>query len=118
MRVNGIVGLRPQTFYGARFELGQFGPRAISRSKDAVARYEKHRQFMSEHIGCKDIRTLERYSTALHVKTLVPTADDTTIKDEIMRLKPHIPAGPALQAVKAVAQIEQEAVAAGLITLP
>ena len=115
MRANSILALKPQAHYGASFELGQFGERAINRSKETVEQYEEQLRFMSKHIGGENIRTLERYSTALYVKFLNPDADDTSVQDEIMRLKPHIQAGPALEAAKVVNDIRKAASDADLI---
>ena len=115
MRADLILGIKPRASYGASFELGQFGKRAIERSKGTVQTYESRLQFVSKRIGVQNIRTLERYSTALYVKSSNPDADESSMAHKIVSLKPYIPVELALEAVRAVAGIEKDARNAGLI---
>lgn len=115
MRANLVIDISPRSHYGPSFELGELGGHILDRSKQRVAKYEEHLRFMVDQVGTKDTRTLERYSTALFVKSLRSQADDSQLRDEIVGMKPHISPDDALEAVKAVDQIEAAAHEAGLI---
>ena len=114
MRANLVLDIKPQRPYGASFGLGDLGETSIQRGEKAVEKYRDQLQFVVDSLGNQDVRTLERYATALFVKITDPNADDITLRNKIIELKPHIPEGSAMEAVHRVSEIEQNARAKGL----
>ncbi len=115
MRAYLVLDIQLQRPYGASFGLGDTGGNVIQRGKAAVERYEGQLEFVVGALGTKDVRTLERYGTALFVKGRQPEFDDVAMANKIIELKPHVTGDLALEAVREVAKIESDARAKGLI---
>jgi hypothetical protein len=115
MLSNFILSVEPRPGYGPSFGLGETGDNVIDRGTKVVAQYQRQLQFIVGVLGTKDVRTLERYGTALLLRSKYPGFDDATLGDKIVELKPHITTPLANEAVRAVAEIEDKAKAEGLI---
>ena len=115
MLSNFILSIEPRPGYGPSFGLGETGDNVIDRGAKAVAHYQRQLQFVVGALGTKDVRTLERYGTALLLKGKYPDFDDSALADKIVELKPHISTPLALEAVRAIAEIKSRAQAEGLI---
>ena len=115
MRAHLVIDISPRGRYGPSFELGELGLSVIEQGTEHVSRYREQLQFMVGHVGTHDIRILERYSTALYVRSSYPDADEVWVRDKITELKPHISAEDALEAVSAVNAIQMSARQAGLL---
>ena len=115
MLANLILDIEPHPPYGPSFGLGRLGENSIQSGQAVIEKYIDQLQFVVETLSKKDVRTLERYATALFVKVQNPDSDTIVIKNTIMDLKPHITEAYALDAVNSLANIAEEAQAKGLI---
>ena len=109
MRANRILDVQPQAPYGPSFGLGSLGEISIRRGRNAVETYGPQIDYVAETLGIKDVRTLERYATALFVIDERPGTDRGVLARRIIELKPHIQLDDAIEAVESVVRIEAEA---------
>ena len=112
---NFILDLEPRPGYGPSFGLGRTGDNVVQQGAKAVKESDKQLKFVVDALGTKDVRTLERYGTALLLKRKHPDLDGATLASKIVELKPHIPEDLALSAIREVGKIESEAKAKGVI---
>ena len=117
MQANRILDIEPQRPYGPSFGLGSLGTISIQRGRNAIEIYEHRIAFVAESLGLEDVRTLERYATALYVRDESPDSDREALAVRITELKPHIQQDDAIKAVESVRRIETEAMTNGLIPL-
>ena len=115
LRVNAVLDVDLQRPYGASFKLGEAGSSLIQRGIQAVNKYYEQLDFVVDTLARKDVMQLERLGTALLVKNQHADSDEFVLANKIVAIKPHISSSDALEAVRAVAQIEDEAKAKGLI---
>ena len=87
----------------------------MERGRMVVDQYEDQLRFTVDALGTKDVRTLERYGTALLVKEIFFDFKDEVLAEKIVELKPHIPSPLALEAVHEVSKIEKDAESRNLI---
>ena len=117
MRANRILDIEPHRPYGPSFGLGSLGEGSIKRGLNAIGSYDGPIAFVAHSLGTKDVRTLERYATALYVKDERPSSCPEALARRIIELKPHIQQHDALEAVNSVQEIERDARNKGLIPL-
>ena len=87
MLANFILSIEPRPGYGPSFGLGETGENVINRGTKTVEQYQRQLQFIVGALGTKDVRTLERYGTALLVKLSFPEFDDNAVANKIVELK-------------------------------
>ena len=116
MLTNQVLRLEPRLPYGPSFGLEEVGNRVIQQKKAIVDQYRKNIHFIASALAKEDVRKLERLGTAFLLKKEFPSADEAALASKIVELKPHVPDNLALEAVRAVAKIEQDAKAARLMT--
>ena len=115
MRANRILEIEPHPPYGPSFGLGPLGDNSIGQGQKVIRKYRDEIKFIVEVLSNKDVRTLERYSTALFVNVQNPGSDTDTIKKEVMALKPHISEVNAIDAINSIESITEKAKRLGLI---
>lgn len=116
MLSNSILTLEHRPPYGPRFSVSEIGERLIDQRKNGIVQYNQHIRFIANTLSKKDIRDLERLGTALLVKREFPDLDEVTLAGKIVELKPHVLQDMAINALREVSKIEEEAKAAELIT--
>ena len=115
MLAHFILNTEPRSGYGASFGIGDTGETVMERGRMVVDQYEDQLRFTVDALGTKDVRTLERYGTALLVKEIFFDFKDEVLAEKIVELKPHIPSPLALEAVHEVSKIEKDAESRNLI---
>ena len=115
MRAHLVLDLEPRRPYGPSFSLGQLGERSISRVEEAINRHRSQIEFVVDHLGSMDVKTLERYATALYVKNEHRDLDLNSLGRAIVERKPHISEEDARVAVKWVNSLEEEANSQNLV---
>ena len=116
MLTNSILGLEPRPPYGPSFKLENIGDNIIHQREQAVNQYSAQSKFIVDTLSTKDVRELERLGTALLLNKEFPNVDQATLASKIVERKTHVPDHLALDAIRDVAEIEQAARAAGLIS--
>ena len=116
MLTNSLLALEHRPPYGPRFRVGESGERLVHQRKNDIDLYSQHIEFVAETLSKKDIRELERLGTALLVKKEFPDIDHGTLASKIVELKPHVLQNLAIDALREVSKIEQEAKAKSLIS--
>ncbi len=115
MFTNSILGIEPRPPYGPSLKVEDVGVGVIQRRSQTVGQYERQIKFAVETLGSKDVRELERLGTALLLKRRDPSLGEALLAKEIVQYKPHVPENLAVDAVRTVSQIEQEARSAGMV---
>lgn len=115
MRAHLILDIEPHPPYGASFGLGHTGGKIAQKSNEAIYKYASQLDFIVKKLGNKDVRSLERFATALFVRYGNPALDNAVLSRAIVGIKPHISEADAFEAVEAVAQIEKDASRENLI---
>ena len=115
MKANRILDIEPQRPYGPSFGLGALGAESIRRGEKAVRKFESQISFVCDSLGGNDVRTLERYATALYVKLKNPGLASTELAGIVTELKPHIDQDSAREAVESVTKLIDDATLKGLI---
>ena len=101
MRARRQLTIEPRLPYGPSIRLG-------SRGEVNLDRVEQHSEavsFVAGHFSNKDVRELERLSTAFFVKIQNPSLDDSQVVPRIRQLKPHIDDAQAREAVSEISQL-------------
>ena len=117
MMADGILTLEPRYPYGPSFSRGRSATSLAKQYEETLKRYRGSVEFVVKSIGNLDVRTLERYATALYVLKGNPGLDDTELRITITKLKPHISSEQASEALKAVRTLVNEANTEGLSTV-
>ena len=115
MRAHLVLDIEPRRPYGPSFRLGQLGANSIGRGGETVSRHFGQIGFVVENLGGLDVRTLERYATALYVKSEKSNSDSQSLGKAIVDRKPHISEEDAQSAVEWVNDLEDKAKSQGLI---
>ena len=115
MRAHLVLDLQPRRPYGPSFSLGQLGERSIKRVEEAINGHVSQIEFGVNKLGNLDVRTLERYATALYVKNEHSDLDLNALGKAIVERKPHISEEDAREAVRSVNSLEEEAKRQNLI---
>ena len=117
MMADRILNLEPRYPYGPSFSQGRSAINVAKQYQETLKRYRGAMAFVVKSIGNLDVRTLERYATALYVLKANPRINDTEIGRMITKLKPHISSEEAFEALRAVRTLIDEANAEGLSTV-
>ncbi len=110
LRADGLIGLEPQWPYGPQIVLTDRSEYIQGLFRDTLKKYAGCISFVAKKLGGKDVSELERLATALFVSGHAQA--DASIEEraeEITRLKPHISLETAMNAVKDVDRISEEA---------
>ena len=116
MRAHLVLDIEARRPYGPSFSLGQVGEKSIKRVEEAIDKHVSQIDFVVEHLGSMDVRTLERYATALYVKNEKEDSDPESLGKAITERKPHISEEDAQRAVQWVNDLEEKAKRQGLIS--
>ena len=116
MLSNSILALEHKPPYGPRFRVDEIGEKLIHQRKTDIELYTQRIKFIAETLSKKDIRELERLGTALLLKREFSDLDQATLASKIVQVKPHVLLNLAIDAVREVLQIEENAKAEGLIS--
>ena len=113
MRAGLYLEVEPRSGYGPSFTLGHWGQRAANK----LSSYSNAVEFVCDEISTKDVRSLERISTAFFIQS---TPDNTCLKSgevakRVSELKPHISFEEARVAVSEVAGLQDRLVKAGIL---
>ena len=109
MRAYLVLDVEPRHPYGLSFGLGRLGKRSIDQAEETIAGYSGQIEFVVNKLGSMDVRTLERYATALYVKNQMGNLALSSLAKAIAGLKPHISLEDASAAVGWVSRLEEEA---------
>ncbi len=115
MRAHLVLDIEARRPYGPSFSLGQLGEKSIKRVEEAINKHVSQIDFVVEHLGSMDVRTLERYATALYVKSEKNDHDIKSLGRAIVDRKPHISEDDAQKAVEWVNDLEEQAKTQGLV---
>jgi uncharacterized protein YwgA len=111
MRADGFLELEPQEPpYGPRISPTPSAIQFKALYPKTLNKYQKKLEFIMEKLGDKKVNDLEKLSTALFVNKQEGT--DTSEKkraEEIHDLKPHISVADALDAIRKIDAIQEEA---------
>lgn len=92
--------------YGPSFILGPWGEKQASKR---ATKYDDGVKFVAQEISVKDVRSLERISTAFLIRTRKPGVETMLIAEQLHEIKPHISIEDAHQAVDDVVEIQKKA---------
>ncbi len=115
MIADRILKLEPRYPYGPSFLPGQLATILTKRCEETLKRHRGSMAFIVKSIGNLDVRTLERYATALYVIKGHLGINDTELGRMITKLKPHISSEQASEALRAVRTLVDEANAEGVL---
>ena len=101
MRARRQLSIEPRFPYGPSVRLGPRGEINLDR----VEQHSGAVDFVAKNFSARDVRELERLSTALYVRTQNPSLDDSQVVPKIRQLKPHIDDAQAHQAVSEISQL-------------
>ena len=115
MMADRILTLEPRYPYGPSFLPGRSATSLAKRYEETLKRHRGSMEFIVTSVGNLDVRTLERYATALYVIKGHPGINDTELERMITKLKPHISSEQASEALRAVRILVDEANAEGVL---
>jgi len=100
MLAEGYLALKPREYpYGPSIVLDRWGERLLTEHVEAVSRYRDALDYTARVLGGMNVTELERVSTALLVTRASPGESVEWRAGELHRLKPHVSAEDARQAV-------------------
>ena len=105
MRARLLLDVEPRYPYGPSFTLGLRGELDLDR----VAQHDDAIEFVAEELSTKDVRSLERLSTAFLVQVDNPRTGIDQVARRINKLKPHINTPEARAAVVEVNELREKA---------
>ncbi len=105
MRARFLLGIELRHPYGPSFTIEAGGKQHANRTTE----YDDAINFVGEELSAKDVRSLERLSTAFFLQSQNPNMSDYQIACQVNRLKSHIPLPAALEAVREVAELRKKA---------
>lgn len=103
MRARLQLDVEPRYPYGPSLSLGPRGKLNLGR----VARHKDAVNFVARKFSTKDVRWLERLSTAFFVQTENPSLKNNEVISQIRKLKPHIDTAKAREAIDEISQLKQ-----------
>jgi hypothetical protein len=110
MKASNIVEFTfPQGGYGPSIKFTRFGERIYDVNKDEIAKYSKISDFVANWFGSKDVRYLERVSTAFYISIKHYREPIINRAQRLTMLKPHVELSEAEEAVRVVDQKREEA---------
>ncbi len=114
MRAEGFLAWEVRALpYGPSLKEGELADALKRQFSAAAKRYEKQIEFVAKRLGGKDVKTLERFATAIYV-TLDMEAPREERAARIHKLKPHVSIPEAELAVKEADEFLREAEAANM----
>ena len=105
MRVDLQLDVEPRYPYGPSFTLGQRGDEYANPASE----YDNAVHFVCQELAVMEVRELERLSTALFVKSREVGSDNNQVASRVAKLKPHIPAWSAQEAVEKINDLQDRA---------
>lgn len=99
----------PQQGYGPSIKPTKFGDRVYDVNKDEIRRFSKMNDFIAEWFGSRDVRYLERVSTAFFVSSKHHREPVAIRAQRLTALKPHVDLVAAEEAVRIVDKKREEA---------
>ena len=105
MRARLLLDVEPRYPYGPSFKLGLRGERSL----EGAAQYEVAIRFVAQNFSIRDVRELERLSTAFFVKTENSGLENNRVARQVNELKPHIDTATAREAVNEIDLLQLEA---------
>jgi uncharacterized protein YwgA len=111
MRSDGFLELIPQPApYGPKLHATDTARRQLlERWPKTLGRFDRHLEFVAEELGSMGVGTLERLATALWVQREMPTSSERSQAERVNELKPHVSVEEATDALRRVAEMEQQA---------
>ena len=107
LRADGLLELEHTYPYGSRLTPTTAGKALCDRYSKTGARYETKISFIARALGAKGVVELERLTTALWVTKKSDFRDVDSRASAISALKPHIRHDQALEAVRAIDELEE-----------
>lgn len=105
MRATNIIELAfPHLGYGPSIKATDFGKRVYEINKDNIVAFDTVVEFVSEWFGSRDVRYLERITTAYFVTQKHPREPVVSRAKRINDLKSHVDLQAAEEAVRTVDQ--------------
>ena len=101
MRARRQLSIEPRYPYGPSLCLGPRGEFNLHRA----ARHQDAVNFVARKFSTRDVRELERLSTAFFVQTRNPNLEGSAVVSRICELKPHIGDAEAWEAVSEISQL-------------
>ena len=113
MRARLYLEVEPRSGYGPSFTLGHWGKRAA----ETPSSYSDAVEFVCDEISTKDVRRLERISTAFFIQSEPDNSELNSVEvaKRVIELKPHISFGEARVAVSEVAGLRDKLSKAGVL---
>ena len=113
MRARLYLDVEPRSGYGPSFTLGHWGKKAA----ETPLRYGDAVEFVCNEISTKDVRWLERISTAFFIQSEPDNSELNSVEvaKRVIELKPHISFGEARVAVSEVAGLRDKLSKAGVL---
>ena len=113
MRALLYLEVEPRSGYGPSFTLGHWGQRAA----ETPSSYSDAVEFVCDEISTKDVRRLERISTAFFIQSEPDNSELNSVEvaKRVIELKPHISFGEARVAVSEVAGLRDKLSKAGVL---
>ena len=113
MRARLYLEVEPRSGYGPSFTLGHWGRKASDKSFN----HSDEVEFVCDEISTKDVRSLERISTAFFIQSEPDNSELNSVEvaKRVIELKPHISFGEARVAVSEVAGLRDKLSKAGVL---
>ena len=113
MRALLYLEVEPRSGYGPSFTLGHWGRKAADKSFN----HSDEVEFVCDEISTKDVRSLERISTAFFIQSEPDNSELNSVEvaKRVIELKPHISFGEARVAVSEVAGLRDKLSKAGVL---
>ena len=112
MRASLYLEVEPRTGYGPSFTLGPWGEKAVEKPHN----YSPAVEFVCDEISTRDVRSLERISTAFFIQSAPDNLklSGAEVAKRVNELKPHISVEEAQVAVNEVTGIRHKLSVAGI----
>ena len=108
-RADGLLKLEPKWPRGARIAPTKQSKYIQGLYPRTMGEYEGAIQFVASSLGGKGVVELERLTTALYVSELLEDASVRERAECVISLKPHIPRVDAVDAVRELDRVAEEA---------
>lgn len=109
LRADGLVTLEPRWGYGPRLATTEQSRYIQGLYPITLQQYNDSISFVSEKLGDKQVKNLEKLATSLYLKRPEETRSIDDRADELVEIKPHIAKDEAVVAMREVDQIIEEA---------
>ncbi len=109
MRANKILDIEIRGDYGPSFCPGRLADRLFARFDAQFQKYQRQIDYIAKRLGPRDVKNLERFATAYYLRHENPDTDIGTVASKINELKPHISKESAVDALKFVGDLEENA---------